>query len=472
MSFMQLKLYSQYNSLENVVVLSDDDAYAVKAVPVKNIRKIYHKSLETFFSFVIVFPLPIMIMFIVVCCKGARLQLRLKLSNPRHYPSFAALATTGMLFSFYVVALDCCAMFWAFGLHVGEEKSLLSQIGINETIESHNVAIGTLIVDVAATLLSCIIFIFGLVLEFQLYCCEKEIDTCVDYVFIFWLCPIFCCSTPNNEGQSKEKMSWILAATAIAPIMCFGSHIGFVVLAWIADPRHAGAVSVIYIFMFFYYYVTLKAFYQLLTDGKTSCLTICNRETVPQNCCCSCCCSCLLKFNSEREIWSELNSPLKNPEKEVEICEENLSDAHISFWAILMTGLFGVLLAGLQIYAVASLVQIPLTEVIEDVPNYILSLFHVTVFLLTAVVTYAVLTADEPVERELLKYVVRNFNYYYKKFKQHPQPQEQQQKQLQATDVVQKVGNIVGALAYKQLNPNIVVEESSKGAEDDLLKHE
>ena len=248
---MQLKLYSQFNSLENVAVLSDDDAYAVKAVPVKNIHKIYRKSLETFFSFVIVFPLPIMMMFIVVCCKGARLQLRLKLSNPRHYPSFAALVTTGMLFSLYVLALDCCAMVWAFGQHVGEGKSLLSQSGINETIESHNVAIGTLIVDVAATLLSCIIFIFGLVLEFLLYCCKKDIDICVDYVFVFLLFPIFCRSKLNKETelghQSKEKMTWILAATAIAPIVCFGSHIGFVVLAWIADPKHAGAVSVIYI---------------------------------------------------------------------------------------------------------------------------------------------------------------------------------------------------------------------------------
>ena len=324
---MQLKLYSQFNSLENVAVLSDDDAYAVKAVPVKNIHKIYHKSLETFFSFVIVFPLPIMIMFIVVCCKGARLQLRLKLSNPRHYPSFAALATTGMLFSLYVVALDCCAMVWAFGQHVGEDKSLLSQSGINETIESHNVAIGTLIVDVAATLLSCIIFIFGLVLEFLLYCCKKDIDTCVDYVFVFLLFPIFCRSKLNEEtehpNQSREKMTWILAATAIAPIVCFGSHIGFVVLAWIADPKHAGAVSVIYIFTFLFYYVTLKAFYQLLTDGKTSCLTSFNLENVPANCCCSCCCSCLLKFNSKRETLVKLNSPLENPEKEVEIREEN-----------------------------------------------------------------------------------------------------------------------------------------------------
>ena len=208
------------------------------------------------------------------------------------------------------------------------------------------------------------------------------------------------------------------------------------------------------------------------SDGKTSCLTSCNRKDVPANCCCSFCCSCLLKFSSQQETLGELNSPLENPEKEVEIHE---SDAHISFWVILMTGLFGVLLAGLQVYAIASLVQIPLTEVIEDVPSYILSLFHVTVFLLTAVVTYAVLTADEPVERELLKYVVRNFDYYYKKFKQQALPQdeeEQPQQQLQANDVVQKVGNIVGALAYKQLNPDIVAERSAKGVEDDLLKRE
>ena len=163
----------------------------------------------------------------------------------------------------------------------------------------------------------------------------------------------------------------------------------------------------------------------------------------------------------------KLNSPLENPEKEVEIREDDLSDAHISFWAILMTGLFGVLLAGLQVYAIASLVQIPLTEVIEDAPNYILSLFHVTVFLLTAVVTYAVLTADEPVERELLKYVVQNFDYYCKKFKP---PAQGAQQQLQANDVVQKVSNIVGALAYKQLNPALITKLDAKGAEGDLLK--
>ena len=71
-------------------------------------------------------------------------------------------------------------------------------------------------------------------------------------------------------------MNRILAATCIAPIICFGSHIGFVVLAWLADPTHAGAVSVIYMFMISFYYVTLKAFYQLLIDGKTDCLAVPN----------------------------------------------------------------------------------------------------------------------------------------------------------------------------------------------------
>ena len=66
-----------------------------------------------------------MTMFIVVCFKGARLQLRVKLSNPKYSSSFAALVSVGMLFSLFVVALDSCALIWAFYQHIGEQKLLL-----------------------------------------------------------------------------------------------------------------------------------------------------------------------------------------------------------------------------------------------------------------------------------------------------------------------------------------------------------
>ena len=237
-----------------------------------------------------------MIMLTVVCFKGSRLQLRVKLSNPRNFSSFAALATMGMLFSFFVISLDICALVWAFGKHINETDNELLQSGLNSTIESHYIAIGTLVVDVVATLLSCIIFVGGLLVECVLFCHNEDVDNCVKVCFHIWLWPIFCCSSPKGS-RSKEKMNWILAATCIAPIICFGSHIGFIVLAWLADPNHAGAVSVIYIFMFFYYYVTLKAFYQLLIDGKTGCLSRCHNNDVAQKRCYRCCCSCLLKFS-------------------------------------------------------------------------------------------------------------------------------------------------------------------------------
>ena len=79
----QLKLYAQYNSLDQVTV-SDADAYAVKAVPVLDINDIYDQSVNTYFSFCIVFPIPIIIMLTIVCFKGARLQLRVKLNNARN----------------------------------------------------------------------------------------------------------------------------------------------------------------------------------------------------------------------------------------------------------------------------------------------------------------------------------------------------------------------------------------------------
>ena len=507
----QLKLYAQYNSLDQISV-SDADAYAVKAVPVLDIKTIYDQSVNTYFSFCIVFPIPIIIMLTVVCFKGARLQLRVKLNNPHNFPSFAALATMGMLFSFFVVSLDICALVWAFYPHIGKQENELLQSGFNSTIESHRITIGTLIIDAVTTLFSCIMFAAGLVVECGHFCCKQECDKCLSCCFRFWLSPIFCCSK-LEQSRSKEKMNWILAATSIAPVVCFGSHIVFVVLAWLADPKHAGAVSVIYIFMFFYYYVTLKAFYQLLIDGKTGCLTCCG-DKVPKNTCCSCCCSCLLKFKPQHEPLYELTSLLESPEKEIENREEVFPDAHISFWAIFLTGIFGMLLASLQVYSITSLVLLPLIGVIQDTPNYILSLFQVAVFLLTAVITYIVLTAEEPVERELVKSMVRNFDYYYKKFK----AQRTEERQLQAegqspteerqspaedepllpdepdvpgadrdtpaaerphaeaapekpsrADVVQKVGNIIGALAFKELNPRVIIEMDACKSDDDLL---
>ena len=491
LSTFQLKLYSQYNSLTHIEV-PDDNAYAVKAVPVLDIDNIYYKHVNTYFSFTIVFPIPIIIMLTIVCFKGARLQLRVKLNHSRYFPSFAALAVMGMLFSFFVISMDICALIWAFDSHNDKQTNELKQSGLNTTIESHNIAIGTLIVDVVATLFSCGIFIVGLSLECALFCRNKNIDEWVNMFFCILLCPVFCGSN-LQQSRSKEKMNWILAATCIAPIVCFGSHIGFVVLAWLADPKHAGAVSVIYIFMFFYYYVTLKAFYQLLIDGKAGCL-ICCRENIQTNCCCSFCFNCLLKyptFNNGQEhhqILCEMSdvhdlNDVDSPEKEIENREQVFPDTHISFWAILMTSIFGVILASLQVYSIASLVLLPLIGVVQDTPNYILSLFQVAVFFLTVVITYTIITAEEPVERELVKSVVRNFYYYFKRFPPPaaappaaappaaaPQPAAQPPPapdKPDRADVVHKVGNIVGALAYKQLSSHVVIRMVADDDSDD-----
>ena len=133
-----------------------------------------------------------------------------------------------------------------------------------------------------------------------------------------------------------------------------------------------------------------------------------------------------------------------------------------------LTGIFGMLLASLQVYSIASLVLLPLIGVIEDTPNYILSLFQVAVFFLTAVITYTVLTAEEPVEKELVKNVVRNFYYYIKK---HKTPAaEMRPDEPDRADIVQKVGNIVGALAYKQLSSHVVINmDADDNSDDDLL---
>ena len=214
---------------------------------------------------------------------------------------------------------------------------------------------------------------------------------------------------------------------------------------------------------------------------------------------------------------NDLND-VDSPEKEIENREQVFADTHISFWAILMTSIFGVILASLQVYSIASLVLLPLIGVVQDTPNYILSLFQVAVFFLTVVITYTIITAEEPVERELVKSVVRNFYYYFKRFQPPaaapppaapppavpppaaappaaqpppaapppaarppsasppPAPQPPPAAPPPApdkpdrADVVHKVGNIVGALAYKQLSSHVVIQMVADDDSDDLLR--
>ena len=185
-----------------------------------------------------------------------------------------------------------------------------------------------------------------------------------------------------------------------------------------------------------------------------------------------------------------------SPEKEIENREQVFPDTHISFWAILMTSIFGMFLASLQVYSIASLVLLPLIGVVQDTPNYILSLFQVAVFFLTVVITYTIITAEEPVERELVKSVVRNFYYYFKRFPPPAAPPPAAAPPAAAppaaapppaapppaaqpppapdkpdrADVVHKVGNIVGALAYKQLSSHVVIRMVADDDSDDLLR--
>ena len=107
---------------------------------------------------------------------------------------------------------------------------------------------------------------------------------------------------------------------------------------------------------------------------------------------------------------------------------------------------------------------LPLIGVIQDTPNYILSLFQVAVFFLTALITYTIITAEQPVETELVKSVVRNFYYYVEKLKTPPAETHKPDR----ADEVQKVGNIVGAMAYKQLSSHVDINVNAD--DDDLLK--
>lgn len=52
----------------------------------------------------------------------------------------------------------------------------------------------------------------------------------------------------------------------MAPIVCLGTHSGFVVMAWVSDSDAAGSMTIFFVLSFVYYYFGFRELYIVLAS--------------------------------------------------------------------------------------------------------------------------------------------------------------------------------------------------------------
>ncbi len=436
----------------------EENTLAVKAIPESELLSTYGENSGSsgkyltaiFFSFTVFLPVAI-IPFFGLILKSHRVKVRYAFHQPKSYSTLAACIGIGFWFSIFAVVMDFCACVWAFG-SAGQENIL-------ETIEGkgdlmHITSLRMLIVTAVIDGLAFVIGIGCIITAYRIAYCKKCGDWleahniincclcplfciahCLEALINCCLCPLFCKCSPTMEVP--EKTMWYLCASFIAPLVCFGSHFGYILVGWLTNPVHGGAVFVIYAFSFMYYLVMFKMVYNATDDKVVN----------------------VKASNEDRELKGLASAHRERHVHEFDSHEFSLT----ALLAVLFSGFF---FAGIEVYVTAAFAELPIIGATEQTPQYLLSLFQVTLVVATIVLTYKYLTADAPVERDLLVSLIKHMKYYRKLKSSTPSDTPPEVTEVEQTTPpedteVEQTAAILGAIAHNFL------EQLEEGRGDD-----
>ena len=181
-----------------------------------------------------------------------------------------------------------------------------------------------------------------------------------------------------NKQMLAENKAWLLLISLIAPFVCFGTHGGFVVMAWASDPDEASSLAVIFTFSFFYYFFGFRQLYIRISSLPRFKL----KTAQPTN------------KSSIRDVPTELENYHKKLRE-------------INFSALLCELLFVPFFMGIQILIVFSYYYLP--GPISSVPLNVMNLLQLVLFFGTGLITYKLFTFGAPVEEIILDRFMRAY---------------------------------------------------------------
>ncbi len=359
---VQLKLYAQR---PNGVTLTDD--YFAKAIDESSDGLVdkYRNNhfLNTFAS--VLFGLPLLLLVLILLyAKGARWQIRkrLVLGTPAAHASLAAVVVTGLLFAIFVVFVDAAALYYAINDNEFE----------NTKSEKHSFRNVPLLWFTAVTFSLDSIFTLGAFYMLIVASChyrhlsESHHNKTNSKRFKYCCSFIFCCWNVDNV---EEQSIWLLLGTLVAPIVCIGTHFGYILIAWLSLPLHAGAIFLAYILFFVYYFFTFRQLYLLIVD----------RVNPWRN---GVCCN---TPNGTSDF------KLGEPPYDKEESKKSVKKKEFQFFVLVIELVIGLFLAGVQFWVSVGVVTLPINDLVEDASIYLYT-FSTTIFVTIAgLVTYKVL---------------------------------------------------------------------------------
>ena len=226
----QLKFYAKINNPDDIRI--DDDSLGTAVCEDEQIKE-YGGTATTLFIILNVVVLLGIITLPLVMAYSIRSKISSAMEKEQNHANFAALALTGLVFSTLVLVPDI----WARVL-VSQKKQEFSNY--SQVVLLHVV----LIFDA-----------FGALIAWRA---------------LGALCCLGCYQC-SNKLASLIPVKLSLGAMCFAPIFFVASHSGYIIIAHVYDTQHAGPATSWYIISFFYFFISFRQLYKILSTKCRNC---------------------------------------------------------------------------------------------------------------------------------------------------------------------------------------------------------
>ena len=357
--------------------------------------------------------------------------IHVRINRKSNHQNLAGFVLVGIFVTFYIVVLDCAAVYYAYSGH-----NELSDVDFKLTLNFMSTF--------------CLLAYDGIVclipLTILLYICcshfgknterpnaQKRLDRCLNscsgylnkclsclhQVFRLYIYVIFGSLKQDEMWENKDTMKklrlpWILTLSFIAPLFAISSHITFILVSWLTDTRRASSIALVYFAALIYLFFMFRQCYT--TNAKNKHNYCCWCFFLPFYPVCQCCrfiCACFcfwscckrfhenLEADPDQELTQLIN--IKNENYEFR-SDENAGFNTKAFCVLFTWGWF--LVASVALVVVAFLV---LPIITFDLLSDLLNTFQIFIILVSLLITYKILTLNEP---DVLRFLRRMRDAY------------------------------------------------------------
>lgn len=245
-----------------------------RAVCSKELYKIFY-SRNIRFNFVIialtiVIPFVCLVMLILLIRNVQDDSIKM-FTQPSKHGVLVAMVMNGILASAAILIFDILACYVVVS-NYHEYSEDLEGSSLNMYI-----VFGTLICDLLFFIPQLFSIIYIMVFNAKRLikiCCKRDIEFSMRYptdYFIKLLIGKRTLSKIQNLSKSdNDAIAVIFSSMLVTPLLCFSSHIGYIMLAWLTEPSKCTTILIIFYIIFVYFFLAFRKCYKHFARRKIS----------------------------------------------------------------------------------------------------------------------------------------------------------------------------------------------------------